>query len=424
MQNLISNIEMTLSEEYLNVRKKTLNLCLPLQNEDFNLQAETFVSPPKWHLAHTTWFFEVFILKEFIPNYNIYHPKFEFLFNSYYEHKGKRLARNQRGLISRPSVQEVIAYRKAIDEQMLDLISTTDSIQIQELVTLGLNHEQQHQELLLTDLKYSLFQNPTLPSYNSKENREDKKERDQLELKFINIPAGIYSIGANDKGEFSFDNEKPVHEVYVKQYNIADRLVTNKEYLEFIEDGGYETFKYWLSEGWEWVQNNQIKSPYYWIKDNGKWMEYTLSGLEELDPHAPVTHISYFEAEAFADWAGMSLPSEHQWEIAAKKILNDHDHVHNLLESDQLHPTPAFSSFQFIGDCWEWTQSSYLPYPNFKKAKGALGEYNAKFMINQMVLRGGSCATPESHIRHSYRNFFRPEDRWQFTGIRLCKNSL
>ncbi len=382
---------MSLAQEYQNVRQKTTALCETLHPEDCNLQASEFVSPPKWHLAHTSWFFEEFILKK-TDGYKEFHPKFGFLFNSYYNNIGERVARPNRGLITRPVLSEVLEYRNHVDRSMTDLLNGDKSQNYNKLVILGLNHEQQHQELLLTDIKYSLHFNPLFPALfkSAPENRVESQAQE-----WIRVPAGMHSIGSKGEG-FAFDNEFGIHEVYLNDFEISDKLVTNAEFIEFIEDDGYRNFNLWLDEAWYWIQENAISNPLYWKFQNGKWQYFTLAGLQDINMDAPVSHISYYEASAFAAWKEMRLPTEFEWEAAA-------DHLNWGLR-------------------WEWTNSAYLAYPGFSKEPGAVGEYNGKFMINQMVLRGGSVATAENHSRKSYRNFFHPASQWQFSGIRLVKN--
>lgn len=408
---------LTLIDRFLSIRKHTEDICAPLKLEDYVVQPVVDVSPPKWHLAHTTWFFENFILSPNFKGYKEFHPDFNFLFNSYYESQGKRWMRTDRGNITRPGVEEVYAYRKHVNEAMKQFLANEIGSELMPLLELGLQHEQQHQELLVTDIKYILGHNPTFPTYQPSEKKTSAKA---IPLELIKIEAGNYRIGYNGPG-FHFDNEEGEHQVYLHDFEIANRLVTNGEYLEFVEAGGYENFNHWQMEGLEWAKSNKISSPLYWHKNDEGWNTFTLGGLKPLDENEPVTHISYYEAEAYASWRGMRLPTEQEWEIAANGY-GDKDSG-NFAENKSFHPLVGKGN-QFFGDCWEWTQSAYLPYPFFKREKGYLGEYNGKFMINQMVLRGGSVATPKSHIRSTYRNFFHPHLQWQFTGIRLAKNSL
>jgi ergothioneine biosynthesis protein EgtB len=384
-----------LLEFYERVRAHTETLCEPLETEDYIPQPIVDVSPPKWNIAHTTWFFEEMILKKFAPEYKEYNRDFGFLFNSYYNSIGNRTRRDNRGDLSRPTVREVFAYRKYVDGNMREFLAEDLPEDVRQLVILGLNHEQQHQELFLTDLKYTFSCNPLFPVYRKDFALVEKTVKNESNSdEFIQINSGIYKIGYNGDG-FCFDNELGRHEVFLNDFSIARHPVTNAEYLEFIEDGGYKDFRFWHSEGWDWVNNNEINSPLYWHKTDGEWFVYTLAGLRKLKPDAPACHVSFYEAAAYAEWKRMRLPTEFEWEAACEK-------------------------FEW-GLRWEWTNSAYLPYPNFTKPPGAVGEYNGKFMINQMVLRGASVATPICHSRKTYRNFFHPHLRWQFTGIRLAK---
>jgi ergothioneine biosynthesis protein EgtB len=409
-----------LPNRYQQVRQTSEKICQPLVIEDYVIQSMPDVSPPKWHLAHTTWFFETFLLVPYLKNYRVFHPQFGYLFNSYYEAVGERHPRPQRGLLSRPTVEEVYEYRNYVDRAMEELIAQKiGDRDLESLITLGLHHEQQHQELLLTDIKHIFAVNPLRPSYHldvkstvSKlaENRDPKE-------KWLDYPGGLYAIGHQNE-EFAFDNESPKHQVYLQDYYLASRLVTNGEYLEFIEAGGYNKPEYWLAEGWTTIQTEKWFAPLYWEKIDGCWWIFTLAGMQPIDPNEPVCHVSFYEADAYASFRGKRLPKESEWEIAASQVSIEG----NFLETGRLHPTVATGMTrpdQIFGDVWEWTQSAYLPYPGFRSATGAIGEYNGKFMCNQMVLRGGSCVTSASHIRPTYRNFFPPSARWQFTGIRL-----
>lgn len=405
------------------MRHQSEHLCQPLEKEDYVVQPIVDVSPPKWHLGHTTWFFEQMILSEFANDYKAFHPEFNFIFNSYYETVGKRVLRTNRGNLTRPSTDQVYAYRKYVNEQFIEFLDQQESLseQLAQLIELGLQHEQQHQELLTYDIKYILGGNPLFPIYY-KSLTLSKTDKSRP-MGFLKIPEGNYSIGY-DGDQFSFDNEHGQHKVFLHAFDIADRLVTNEEYLAFIEEGGYQDFRHWYMEGFEWVKANQEKSPYHWHNVNGEWHQFTFGGLQKLDLSAPVTHISQFEAAAFASWKGMRLPTEFEWEVACQLHEPAPTTQSNFVESETMAPLAAGPGhYQFFGDCWEWTNSAYLPYPYYKKDEGAIGEYNGKFMINQMVLRGGSFATPKNHIRTTYRNFFHPHLKWHFTGIRLAKHA-
>ena len=382
-----------LIEFYDQVRSYTEELCKPLEIEDYIPQPIVDVSPSKWNIAHTTWFFEEMILKKFVADHEVFDPNFSFLFNSYYNSIGERTARDHRGDLSRPTVKRVFEFRRYVDERMRTLLQAGEMSEgMEDLVILGLNHEQQHQELFLTDLKYTLGLNPLFPAYREGFAPEERVEH--LGSSFIGVEGGVHEIGHDGDG-FYFDNERARHKVYLDDFEIAGKLITNFEFLEFINDRGYKDHRLWHSDGWEWVNHNAVSSPLYWHNRDGEWFHFTLGGLSKLPLDSPVCHISYYEAAAFAEWREQRLPTEFEWETANQK-------------------------FDW-GLRWEWTASAYLPYPGFKKAAGAVGEYNGKFMINQMVLRGASIATPQSHSRPTYRNFFQPPLRWQFTGIRLAK---
>ena len=367
-------------------------MCNPLLIEDYSVQPIDFVSPPKWHLAHTTWFWEEFILTKFVPDYKVYDENFSYLFNSYYNNVGKKILRPTRGLMTRPSVDEVYKYREYVTNAMEKFLSLPIERKVLDLIEIGINHEEQHQELFVYDIKYILGNQPTFPVYGKFfQLKEEKQDPD-----FIKIEEGIYTIG-HQSNDFSFDNELGVHKVYLNEFEIANRLVTNAEYIEFIENGGYKNFNFWHDEAWHWINNNKIEAPLYWHKVDNEWYCYDLDGFQKVNLLEPVKHISFYEAFAFAEYKKMRLPTEFEWEIASDKLD--------------------------WGQIWEWTNSAYLPYPKFNKAPGALGEYNGKFMVNQMILRGASVATPENHSRKTYRNFFQPNMRWQYCGIRLVKNN-
>lgn len=415
----------SLATQYVNIRQQSMKICAPLQAEDYVVQPTEDVSPPKWHLGHVTWFFENFVLIDWLEGYQPFDVTLNWFFNSYYESQGERILRSNRGNMTRPSLRIVLNYRDYVDKHIVQLLDNYQSQPIPQklydLIVVGLQHEQQHQELLVTDIKYILGTNPYHPAYQV----EIKPEISQgvKPMNFITMSEGIYSIGYEGE-EFSWDNEGSVHKVYLHDYQIADRLVTNGEYLKFMDAGGYTNHEHWLSEGWEWAKQLDEKAPLYWYKKEGEWYQYTMYGFEKVNPNLPVTHISYFEADAYAAWSGMRLPTEFEWEAACRKLhQNTVPSNANFSESGIFHPVAASSAKdnQMLGNVWEWTGSAYLPYPNYPRFKGALGEYNGKFMVNQMVLRGGSCATPRSHIRLTYRNFFQTDKRWQFTGIRLAK---
>lgn len=402
-----------LRKKFQEVRDTTLHLTRPFSPEDMMLQSMPDCSPAKWHLAHTTWFFETFILSTYLSGYKPFDPRFKQLFNSYYKQLGSHPYRGARGLMSRPSLDEIHAYRAHVDEAMLRYLEASDE-STASLIELGLNHEQQHQELIVTDLKHALWSMPLRPDLM----RQPRPISRSVPLSWIGFEGGIYEIG-HASGAFAFDNEGPRHEVLLQLFSLASRLVTNAEYLEFINDGGYRRPELWLSDGWDTVCAKGWTSPLYWEEHDARWLEFTFDGLRELDLTSPVCHVSYYEADAFAHWSKARLPREEEWEVASASAVRNGA----FLESGKLQPRPATGSGlqQMFGDVWEWTASPYVPYPGFNPAAGAIGEYNGKFMCNQFVLRGGSCATPESHIRATYRNFFPPHARWQFMGIRLAK---
>ena len=403
-------------DKFTAVRNKTVSLIDPLTLEDMVIQVGNDVSPVRWHLAHTTWFFEKFILASFDNNYKKFNEKYDYLFNSYYETVGSFFPKNLRGTLSRPGVDEILRYRKYVNENIVRNESIIENPDVYSLMELGINHEQQHQELMLMDIKFNFFNNPILPAY--KEIREFPKYH-SWPMKFKSIKGGEYEIG-NSGNEFKFDNEYPEHRIYLENFEIGDRPVTNGEYLEFINDGGYENPKLWLSEGWSWIHKENIRSPLYWIRDGDSYNQFNLNGTYALDPEEPVSHLSYYEADAYATWAGRRLPTEEEWEVAFKnEPITERE---NFMDNDFLRPLPPSSrtATQAMGDLWEWTRSAYLPYPKSKPLEGSVGEYNHKFMSGQMVLRGGSCVTPRDHIRHTYRNFFAPDRRWMFSGLRLA----
>ncbi|MBV8694453.1 MAG: ergothioneine biosynthesis protein EgtB [Ktedonobacteraceae bacterium] len=416
----LSNRDMI--EQYQTVRYLSEQLCKPLVAEDYVVQSMPDVSPTKWHLAHVTWFWETFLLSQAVPDYKSPHPQYAYLFNSYYNTLGKRHSRPQRGLLSRPTVAEVYQYRHYVDECVLDLLEKLDERRLAELASifvLGLHHEQQHQELILTDIKHVLACNPLYPVYLPQvpTNRSSVPP-----LQWVHYPEGIRWIGYEGEG-FSFDNEGPRHRQFLHAFQLASRLITNGEYIEFMQDGGYSDPLLWLSDGWNTVQQEGWNAPLYWEQRDGRWWMMTLSGMREVDKAEPVCHVSYYEADAYAHWADARLPTEAEWEVAAQDVAREG----NFVEQGVYHPVPLASNpsqelpSQMYGDVWEWTQSAYLPYPAYKPAPGAIGEYNGKFMCNQQVLRGGSCATSLTHIRPTYRNFFPPHARWQFMGIRLAR---
>ena len=387
-------VEQTLTEQFLRVRSYSETICRNLETEDYVVQPVVDVSPPKWHLGHITWFWETFVLVPHAPDYQVFNDDFSYVFNSYYETVGKRVLRTDRGNLSRPTVAGVYAYRAYVDQHMSRFLDNADlSPELHALIELGLNHEQQHQELLITDIKYILGHNPLLPAIDMPIREHSYQSPNSPQR----ITAGLYTIGFQANGResdaFNFDNEVGAHKVYLNDTVLAGQLTTNREYIEFIAAGGYVDFRHWLSDGWAWVKANGIQAPLYWHQIDGAWWHYTFDGLQPVDPAAPVCHVSLYEADAYARWRGQRLPTEFEWE-AASNMLN-------------------------WGSRWEWTNSAYLPYPGFVTAEGAVGEYNGKFMSGQMVLRGASVATPEGHSRPTYRNFFQPDKRWQYTGIRL-----
>jgi ergothioneine biosynthesis protein EgtB len=376
---------------YQLVREYTLELCRPLKTEDYIPQPVDFASPAKWHIAHTTWFFEEFVLSRHVPGYQRFHPDYAFLFNSYYNTVGERTMRADRGNLTRPTVEEVYAYRAHVDAHMKTILEQKLTGDVREIVLLGLSHEQQHQELLITDLKYILGHNPTYPLY---EEGAALINNTNTEHGWLRISEGVYQVGFEGKG-FCFDNELGRHKTFLHDFEISKSLVSNGEFIEFIQAGGYQDFNLWLDEGWAWVKAENINSPMYWHLIDDEWYQFTLGGLQKVNDDEILCHVSFFEAAAFAEWKGLRLPTEFEWEIASEHLQ--------------------------WGKRWEWTNSAYLPYPRFRKARGAIGEYNGKFMVNQMVLRGASVATAHGHERTTYRNFFHPQYQWQFSGIRLAR---
>jgi ergothioneine biosynthesis protein EgtB len=408
------------------VREFSETLCQTLEPEDCVVQSMPDVSPTKWHLAHTSWFFETFILKVWLPSYQTVVPEYAYLFNSYYNAAGDMHRRDLRGLISRPTVAETFRFRKSIDAHIQELLESVDDETLAELepvFIIGLHHEQQHQELLVTDIKNVFSHNPLHPVFRKRDDRIERREI--APAGYVDFDETTLEIG-HGSDDFSYDNEGPRHRALVLPFSLATRPVTNGEYLAFIESGGYTRPEFWLSLGWTTVNepaSGGWEAPLYWVKRDGKWWNFTLSGMRPVDESEPVTHVSYFEADAFANWSGARLPTEFEWEraVAGLPIAG------NFVDTQRFHPAPVAAQpngklQQMYGDVWEWTRSAYLPYPGYHAAPGALGEYNGKFMSNQMVLRGGSCATSQNHIRPTYRNFFQPEKRWQFTGIRLARD--
>jgi ergothioneine biosynthesis protein EgtB len=410
----------SLAYRYRTVRRATEYLCEPLENEDYGVQSMPDASPAKWHLAHTSWFFETFVLLQSRPGYRPFHPHYETLFNSYYNAVGRPFPRAQRGLLSRPTVADVYRYRHRIDDEIEALLAD-NTMQMAGLIELGVHHEQQHQELILTDLKHLFSCNPLRPAYRPLPALVGSAAP---ALEWIGGAGGLHEIGQRGGG-FAFDNEGPRHHVFLEPFQLASCLVTNGEYLGFIEDGGYARPELWLSDGWDTIRAHSWGAPLYWEKEGAQWMLFTLGGMRPLDPAEPVCHVSYYEADAYARWAGARLPREAEWEVLAAPMPV----VGNFVEADYLHPRPGRvdgtlgAAAQLFGDVWEWTQSPYTPYPGYRTPDGALGEYNAKFMSSQLVLRGGSCVSPQSHLRATYRNFFPPAARWQFMGIRLARDA-
>jgi len=420
----VVEIDHNMSDWYQQVRSQSLSICDPLELEDHQIQPMDDASPPKWHLAHTSWFFETFLLKPYAKGYQPLDSRYETLFNSYYNGVGSPFPRSNRGNLSRPTLNQVHQYRQHVDSHMQHLLGSFDDEDVIFRTTLGLHHEQQHQELMFTDLKYNFGHNPLMPAYTH--NRHSVAS-EASPLTYSLVEEGLYQIGNNAQDNFCFDNETPSNQVWLNQFEIADRVVTNSEYQEFVDDGGYHQPELWLSDAWALMQkqspDKRWSGPLYWRRD-GQHHEYQLSGCSPLNPMLPVCHVSAYEALAYTKWLSMQtgishrLPTEAEWEVSAA----DEPIEGNFAESGLFHPAPA-KNRQFFGDVWEWTSSSYGPYPGYQEFAGQLGEYNGKFMANQLVLRGGSCVTPESHIRLTYRNFFYPPDRWQFSGIRLVRDT-
>lgn len=415
-----------LAARFRRVRQFSEQLCEPLVIEDYGLQTVIEASPPKWHLAHVSWFYETFLLRPFLPGYQVFHPRFEYLFNSYYEQTGTGFwPRTERGLLSRPTVAEVYDYRHHVDAAMVRLIAecgSEDWTQVEMRLRIGLDHERQHQELLVTDIKRHFAHNPLRPAYRVDLPMAPMGEPEPL--RWQQFDGGVTEMGLDVAGSdaFGFDNECPRHRVFLEPFALADRLVTNAEFLEFIRDGGYDDSALWLSDGWAEIRQRGWRAPLYWEQLDGAWQIMTLAGMRPLNPAEPVCHLSYYEADAFATWSGKRLPTEAEWEHAASALAI----AGNFVDDGWLHPRPAAAGEglkQLLGDVWEWTGSAYLPYPGYHAPAGALGEYNGKFMCNQMVLRGGSCATSRDHIRTTYRNFFYPNERWQFKGFRLAETT-
>jgi ergothioneine biosynthesis protein EgtB len=418
--NASSTIRSVWRAAYDRVRQATELLCAPLATEDYVIQTAPEASPAKWHLAHVSWFFETFLLVPYLSGYRPYHPGYDSLFNSYYEQLGRPWPRAARGFLARPTVAEVYSYRTHVDENMrvlLERVAERTWVPVVQRLAIGLNHEQQHQELLLTDLKLNFSANPLRPAYRA--DLADPSGRTAPPMDWMNFPGGVYEIGRQG-GNFAYDNEGPRHRIYLRPFRLATRPVTNGEYLNFMADNGYGNPALWLSDGWATASRQTWRSPLYWEQIGGQWWHYTLAGLRRLDLAAPVCHVSHYEAQAYATWAGKRLPGEGEWEVAAAGLPI----TGNFRESGYLHPTAATGEglLQMYGDVWEHTASAYQPYPGYRADPGALGEYNGKFMCNQYVLRGGSCLTPADHVRASYRNFFYPHERWQFQGFRLAED--
>jgi ergothioneine biosynthesis protein EgtB len=423
----------SLHNRYLAVRARMPALAAPLSEAECQLQSMPDASPTKWHLAHVTWFFETFVLERFERSFKPHHEAFRVLFNSYYQGVGDQHPRHQRGLVTRPNLAEVLAYRAAVDERVAAIATNELTPKLSELIELGLQHEQQHQELLLTDALHMLSCNPLAPTYIE---GSPSPAASAASLQWVQQAGGLVEVGreAGHTGQgFAFDNEGPRHKHWLEPYALANRLTTQGEWLAFIQDGGYRDARWWLSAGWDWVRTQRVEAPLYWRRgESGGWRVFSLHGLQDLRPEVPVAHISLYEADAYARWAAaqhgapLRLPTEFEWEHAAQPLAEAGVAQGNFVDSGAMQTQAANAEAQglqqLFGDVWEWTNSAYLPYPGYRPWAGAVGEYNGKFMMNQMVLRGGSCATPRSHIRASYRNFFPPDARWQFTGLRLARD--
>ncbi|APJ03660.1 ergothioneine biosynthesis protein EgtB [Silvanigrella aquatica] len=412
-----------LSKHFHKTRTMTESICKPLSNEIFESQPADFTSPPKWHLGHSSWFFEEFILRPFMKEYPPLNDFYRIAFNSYYKSQGEHWSRNARGQISRPNVAEIIEYRRHVDYHILQLIShlKDNDSEIKKRIILGLNHEQQHQELLLMDIKYIIFHSFLGGTYNTKNVLLSSKS---VELEFLPLEGGLVNIGANSRFEFYYDNEAPEFKYFQYPYALATRPINNREYLEFMNDGGYSNAMLWKSDGWDYINSHKDFKPLYWEQKEGQWFEFTLNGFLPLNLDDPVCHINYYEADAFAEWFGARLPTEFELELSYNNRVSL-DSNFAFFESERLHPiiyNCVGSFFGLTGNLWEWTSSAYTPYPGYQRPKGAFGEYNQKFMVNQMVLKGGCMATPQSHFRTSYRNFFYPYQKWAFTGLRLAKD--
>ncbi|TMP17163.1 ergothioneine biosynthesis protein EgtB [Pseudoalteromonas sp. S2893] len=407
--------------QFQSIRQHSLTLIKNLSAEDCQLQAMEDASPMKWHLAHTTWFFETFLLAKYLPNYTLFDEQFKMLFNSYYNGIGEQFKRANRGCLSRPSLEVVLRYRAYVDNALNELLQLGTNQTLCNIIELGLNHEQQHQELMLMDIKYNFSVNPSFPAYSQTPNNLIKVSDSLGTLKYTEFSQSITNIGADAKNGFSYDNEQPKHQALIHAFSFANRLVTNREYLQFIEAGGYKNPSFWLSDGWASINTEQLSHPLYWQYIDGQWFEFTLYGLQPLNLDAPVSHVSYFEAAAYANFVNARLPTEFEWEyVAQQQALKQQ---HNDLLTPSVCKNPDVIS-QLSDTCWQWTNSAYLPYPGFKPFSGAAGEYNGKFMNNQMVLRGGCVFTPKDHLRQTYRNFFYPHQAWMCSGIRLAKDIL